>query len=65
MTPFYGWDSTASRLEHKKQKTDIEGGLPKKGGAWTFCRFKGGEGVWQERRVVDTPVHTMTMPRLT
>ena len=32
-------------------KTNIEGGLPKKGGgggaAWTVCQFKG--GAWQER----------------
>ena len=29
------------------QKTNIEGGLSKKGGAWSVCRFKG--GTWQER----------------
>ena len=25
-------------------KSNVEGGLPKKGGAWTVCRFKGREG---------------------
>ena len=30
-----GWSS---------QKTNIEGGLPEKGGAWTVCKFKGGLG---------------------
>ena len=29
------------------EKTNIEGGMSKKG-AWTFCRFKG-RGAWQER----------------
>ena len=24
------------------RKSNIERGLPKKGGAWTICRFKGG-----------------------
>ena len=28
------------------QKTKREGGLPKKKGAWTVCKFKG--GAWQE-----------------
>ena len=25
------------------RKTNIEGGLPKKGAPWTFCKFKGGD----------------------
>ena len=28
-------------------KTNIEGGIAKKGRAWTVCKFK---GAWQERR---------------
>ena len=46
------------------RKISIEGRLPKKGGAWTVCRFKG--GAWQERGGgvfegvgVDTPMQTM------
>ena len=35
-------------LEGGSRKTDIEGGLPKRG-TWTVCRFKGGGGAWQER----------------
>ena len=31
-------------LSCPSQKTNIEGGLPKKVGAWTVCRFKGGLG---------------------
>ena len=32
--------------EGNSQKTNIKGGgLPKKGGAWTVCRFKGGGGL--------------------
>ena len=32
------------------QKTNIEeGGLPKKGGRWTVCRFKGGGGLARKR----------------
>ena len=44
-------------------KTNIEGGLPKRG-AWTVCWFKGG-GACQEREGwcfwgwVDTPMHAM------
>ena len=47
-------------------KNQYIGGLSKKGGAWTICRFK--VGAWQERGVVfskgegggvDTPMHTM------
>ena len=26
------------------RKTNIEGKIPKKGGAWTVCKFKGGLG---------------------
>ena len=25
------------------RKTNVEGGLPKKGAPWTFCKFKGGD----------------------
>ena len=45
------------------RKTDIEGGLPKRGGLIQFADLK---GAWQERRGwcfwgwgVDTPMHTM------
>ena len=31
-------------LSCPSQKTNIEGGLPEKVGAWTVCRFKGGLG---------------------
>ena len=45
------------------QKTNTVGGLPKKGGAWTVCRFKGGigkkEGNGAFEGGVDTPMHTM------
>ena len=42
-------------------------GLPKKWGAWTVGRFKGGLGKKEgscvfEGRGVDTPMHTMIMP---
>ena len=47
------------------KKNNIEGGLPKKMGAWTACQFKGG---WQERgggvfegAGVDAPTHTMSL----
>ena len=49
-------------------KTNIEGGLPKKGWAWAVYQFKG--GAWQERgggvfegggEWVDTPMHTVDM----
>ena len=32
------------------QKADKEEGLPKKGGAWTVCRFKGGGGGLSRKR---------------
>ena len=44
------------------KKTIYRGELPKKGVAWTVCRFKGGlakEGVLL--RGVDTPMHTMVI----
>ena len=44
------------------ERSDIDGGLPKKGGTWAVCRFKGGVA-WQETvgvlKGVDTPMHTM------
>ena len=44
------------------ERSDIDGGLPKKGGTRTVCRFKGG-GAWEETdgvlKRVDTPMHTM------
>ena len=49
------------------RKTNIQGDCLKSGGAWTVCRFSGGEGlrkrgvdVFDER--VDTPMHTMKTP---
>ena len=46
------------------RKTNIEGELPKKGGALKqFADLRGGEGAWQERGgwcfwgEVDTPMH--------
>ena len=44
---------------------DIEGGLPKKRGAWTVCRFKRGctrNRGWGEGLIeVDTPMHTVIL----
>ena len=48
-------------------KNQYIGRLPEKGGAWTVCRFSGGEGL-RKRGVdvfegrVDTPMHTMKTP---
>ena len=48
------------------RKTDIEGGLPKKGGLGQFADLRegGGGGLARKRKVVflrggDTPIHTM------
>ena len=45
------------------RKTNIEGGLPKKGAPWTFCKFKG-EDLARKRVVIflrgfDTSMHTL------
>ena len=50
-------------------KNRLEGGVPKKGVAWTVCRFEGGflarkrEAVFL--KVVDTPMHTMLVQKPT
>ena len=40
---YFGGSQSDFQGEGGSQKTNIEAGLPKKGGgAWTVCRFKGG-----------------------
>ena len=46
------------------KKTKYRGGIAKRGGTWTVCRFKGGlsekeGGIVFEREGVDTPMHAM------
>ena len=51
-------------VHQKIRKTNVEGGIAKKGVLRQFCHFK--EGAWQETGVVvflrgvDTPKHTMS-----
>ena len=51
------------------QKTNMEGGLPKKGRLGQFVDLGGGGADWQESRdgvleEADTPMHTISYPKI-